>query len=120
VTDAQLIADIAAGYDAVLMGADKWAQVIDPAWYASTLARDEAVARLPRVLVAARPPFSASDVELLELPPSLLAVSSTAARQGHREFMSEEAASFDQETGAWSDPDRYARFVAEPPGTLER
>ena len=33
VTDAQLIADIAAGYDVVVMGADKWAQVNDPAWY---------------------------------------------------------------------------------------
>ena len=33
VTDAQLIADVAAGYDVVVMGADKWAQVNDPAWY---------------------------------------------------------------------------------------
>src|SRR5262245_66145334 len=33
VTDARLIADIAAGYDAVVLGADKWAQVLDPAWY---------------------------------------------------------------------------------------
>src|SRR5438876_684303 len=33
VTDAQLITDIAADYDVVVMGADKWAQVRDPAWY---------------------------------------------------------------------------------------
>ncbi|HTK15294.1 MAG TPA: hypothetical protein VL769_02790, partial [Acidimicrobiia bacterium] len=55
VTDAQLIADIAAGYDAVVMGADKWEQVRDPAWYANDpAARDAALARLPRVLVAPR------------------------------------------------------------------
>ena len=30
ITDAQLIAEIAAGYDVVVMGADKWAQVRDP------------------------------------------------------------------------------------------
>ena len=57
-TDAQLITDIAAGYDVVVMGADKWAQVRDPAWYdGSTAARDAALARLARVLVAPRPGF---------------------------------------------------------------
>ena len=55
VTEARLIADIAARYDVVVLGADKWAQVLDPAWYGgSTEARDEALARLPRVLVAPR------------------------------------------------------------------
>ena len=34
-TDAQLLADVAAGYDVVILGADKWAQVIDPSWYGS-------------------------------------------------------------------------------------
>ena len=33
VTEAQLITDIADGYDIVVMGADKWHQVNDPAWY---------------------------------------------------------------------------------------
>ena len=33
ITDAQLITDIARAYDAVVMGADKWRQVNDPAWY---------------------------------------------------------------------------------------
>ena len=33
VTDAQLIVDIARDYDVVVMGADKWAQVRDAAWY---------------------------------------------------------------------------------------
>ena len=61
VTDAQLVADIAAGYDAVIMGADKWAQVCDPAWYGNDpAARDEALARLPRVLVAPSAPSAPS------------------------------------------------------------
>ena len=42
VTEQQLIADIATGYDVVVMGADKWAQVNDPAWY-----RDDEAAAMP-------------------------------------------------------------------------
>jgi predicted RNA-binding protein with PIN domain len=88
VTDAQLIADIAAGYDAVIMGADKWAQVRDPAWYGDDpIARDDALARLPRVLVAPRPGFTVDDAEVLELPEGLEDVSSTAARAGDHHFI---------------------------------
>ena len=88
VTDAQLIADIAAGYDAVIMGADKWAQVRDPAWYGDDpAARDDALARLPRVLVAPRPGFTIVDAEVLELPEGLEHVSSTAARLGSHHFV---------------------------------
>ncbi len=48
VTERQLIAEVAAGYDAVVVGVDKWLQIIDPGWYeGSVVARDEAVARLP-------------------------------------------------------------------------
>ena len=43
-TDQQLIADVSAGYDAVIVGADKWAQILDPVWYDSLDARDAAVA----------------------------------------------------------------------------
>ena len=47
-----------AGYDVVIIGADKWAQVVDPAWYGGSVdARDAAVARLPRVLVGPGTPF---------------------------------------------------------------
>ena len=61
------------GYDAVVVGVDKWLQIVDPAWYGgSVAARDQAVARLPRVLVVARPPDP-----LPELPPG-------ARRAGHR------------------------------------
>ena len=67
VTDARLITDIARGYDVVVMGADKWAQVRDPAWYGDDAdARDAAVAALPRVLVAPRPGFETDGAELLD------------------------------------------------------
>ncbi len=88
VTPASLIADIAAesAADAVIVGRDKWAQILDPAWYGGSIAaRDDAVARLPRVLVAAR---AGTDVTghpravLLEVDPVHLEVSSTRARAG--------------------------------------
>ena len=84
VTGARLIAEMAAGYDAVVMGADKWAQVNDPAWYGdSPAARDTAVAGLPRVLVAPRAGDHPRGVELLEVPTDLHAVNATAVRAGH-------------------------------------
>lgn len=50
---------------AVVVGTDKWAQVLGPGWYGSEAARDEALARLPLVLLAPRAgagPASRSDV----------------------------------------------------------
>jgi nicotinic acid mononucleotide adenylyltransferase/predicted RNA-binding protein with PIN domain len=83
VTDALLIADIAAGYDVVVMGADKWAQVRDPAWYGADVdARDAALAALPRVLVAPRPGFDTDGAEVLAVDPTVAGVSSTRARAG--------------------------------------
>ena len=55
VTEHQLIADIAGGYDVVVMGADKWAQVNDLAWYPDHAARDAALAALPALALAPRP-----------------------------------------------------------------
>ena len=50
------------------MGADKWAQVHDPAWYGvDAAARDAALAALPRVLVAPRPGFDVDGAEVLEV-----------------------------------------------------
>lgn len=88
VTDEQLLADIAAGYDALVLGADKWAQVIDPSFYdGSAAARDEAVARLPRLIVAPRPPFDVPiGAVVLELPEWLAGVSSTEVRRGRVEW----------------------------------
>ena len=94
VTRHRLIADIAQGYDAVVMGADKWRQVIDPAWYGDESERDAAIARLPRVLVAPRgddvpeldgPARLPGGVELLDVHPSHRHVSASAVRAGHPE-----------------------------------
>ncbi len=111
-TDAQLLADVAAGYDALVVGADKWAQIVDDSWYESPRARDDAVRRLPRVLVAPRPPFPLPEPEpprlqVLDVVAAHAAVSSTEARGGRMDWMLPEAARFDEETGAWSDPSRY-------------
>ena len=79
----RLVADLAQGYDAVVMGADKWRQVIDPAWYGDDpAARDAAVARLPRVLVAPRADDRPEGVELLDVHPDHLHVRASAIRDG--------------------------------------
>jgi hypothetical protein len=102
-TEAQLLVDVAAGYDALILGADKWAQIADPAWYGgSPTARDEALARLPPVLVAPRPPFPLpSSARVLDLDETHHAVSSTAVRAGRRDWMLPEAADFARRSGLW-------------------
>jgi hypothetical protein len=118
VTDHRLIADLAAGYDVVVLGADKWRQVHDPAWYGgSTDARDAAVARLPRVLVAPRAGDHPPGVELLPVDEAHHHVSATAIRAGDpgaMAWMLPEAAAFDARTGAWSDPGRYEPGLGGP------
>ena len=111
VTEAQLITDIADGYDIVVMGADKWHQVNDPGWYNNDVeARDRAVNRLPTVALVPRPPHVIPAELQLPVPDDLLEISSTAARAGHTEWMTVAAAQFDAETGAWTDPARYQRW----------
>jgi hypothetical protein len=110
VTDHRLIADMVAGYDRVVLGADKWAQVLDPAWYGgSDEARDAALERLPPVVVVPRPDYPCPDAEVLAIDADLTVVSSSAARAGSVEWMAPEAAAFDRRTGAWTDPERYRR-----------
>ncbi|HET6953399.1 MAG TPA: hypothetical protein VFI47_23675 [Acidimicrobiales bacterium] len=86
VTDARLIVDAAADYDVVVMGADKWAQVLDPDWYGSVAARDEGLDRLPRVLVAPRAgcplDLAGRDAEVLAVAGDVAEVSATAVRSG--------------------------------------
>jgi predicted RNA-binding protein with PIN domain len=92
VTDARLIADIAAGYDVVVMGADKWAQVRDPAWYGGDpSACDAALAALPRVLVARRPGFDIVGAEALDVDEGITHVSSTRARSGEHHLVAPDA-----------------------------
>lgn len=99
----RLIVDVAAGYDAVVLGADKWRQVVDPAWYGDDpTVRDRAVAALPLVVVAARgdddlPDLhgdldrgfdrrrGAGSVIRVTVDPALRAVNASAVRAGRPE-----------------------------------
>jgi len=111
VTEAQMIVDIAQGYDVVIMGADKWAQVNDVAWYQDVEARDHALSRLPIVALAPRPPHPIPPHHALPLPEDLFEISSSAVRAGRVEWMTDAAARFDRATGAWTDHDRYRRWL---------
>ncbi|MEM7092537.1 MAG: hypothetical protein AAF567_06015 [Actinomycetota bacterium] len=103
VTEAQLIADIAEGYDAVILGGDKWAQIIDPVFYEDEAARDAAVARLPQVVGPNRPgaPPLPDTAVLLELPARLHDVSSSAARAGNPQWMTPPARKTAEARGIW-------------------
>lgn len=90
----RLIVDLAAGYDAVIVGADKWRQIVDPVWYGGAGERDRALARLPLVLIAPRgdddladldPPSLGVRLRVLELDARFRSVSSTAIREGRGE-----------------------------------
>ena len=112
VTGHRLLVDIASGYDVLVMGADKWAQVNDPAWYDSPEARDAALADLPAVAVAPRPGFPVPEgVVRLDVEVAHGEVSSTAVRSGAHDWMAPEAAELATATGAWIDPARYARWL---------
>ena len=115
VTDAQLLADISVGFDVIVMGADKWHQIHDPVFYdGDPSRRDAAIAALPTVAIAARPPFDCPAELALELPVWVAEVSSTAARTVDPSLMAGPAARFDSATGAWTDPARYEAWLTEP------
>jgi hypothetical protein len=90
VTDSLHLADIATGYDVLVLGADKWQQVLDPQFYESVAHRDHAVRRLPHLAVAPRGdlPLPAG-CEVLAV--DLADVSSTAARAGRLDLVAPEA-----------------------------
>lgn len=88
-TAARLLADIAHGYDVLVVGADKWHQLQDPAYYGGEAARDAALARLPRLAVAPRAGVALPDdpaVHVLSPPDQVRAVSSTAVRAGRADW----------------------------------
>ena len=86
VTDARLIADVCDGYDLVVMGADKWAQVLDPSYHPDEGTWRESLARLPLVAVARRGDLAIEgDVILLDV--DLPDVSSTAVREGRTDWL---------------------------------
>lgn len=114
VTDAQLLADISAGFDVIVMGADKWHQIQDPVFYGDDSARrDAAMAALPTVAIAARPPHDCPAEMTLALPQWVGEVSSTAARATDPSLMVPQAARFDIATGAWTDPQRYETWLSQ-------
>jgi len=115
VTNAQLLVDIADGYDVLVMGADKWHQIQDPVFYDdNAAARDAAMAALPTVAVAPRPPLEVPDEILLDVPDELADMSSSAARDGMHHWMHPRALAFDIQTGAWTDQQRYLNDLADP------
>ncbi len=97
VTELQLVSDIAEPYDVVIVGADKWAQLHDPAYHPSPEAHAEALAKLPTPLVVPRPPWSVPDEHRLDVTLHLTEVSATAVREGRKDWMAPEA----REIGAW-------------------
>ena len=113
-TEHRLLADIATGYDVVIMGADKWHQIHELQWYDDDPAvRDATLARLPEAAVAPRPPLEVPAEVALDLPAEIVTdVSSSAARQGALELMAPAARRFAERTGAWIDPARYERWLA--------
>ena len=114
ITDARLRADIACDYDVLVMGADKWAQVNDPAYYGDDpAARDAALAALPALAIAPRPPFTVPPEHSLIVDAAHVVVSSSEARAGSTEWMAPAARAFDRRTGAWSDPARYEQWLRD-------
>ena len=102
VTTARLMADVADGFDAVVLGADKLAQVLDPTWYhedpaLQVAARDTALRRLPTVAVAPRTgqPLdglvdaargAGLDLVVLDVADHLHEVSASAVRAGRLDW----------------------------------
>ncbi len=114
VTEAQLLVDVAHGYDVVIMGADKWHQIQELGWYDDADHRDASMALLPEVAVAPRRPLHVPAEIGLALPTHVIdGISSTDARAGRLDLMADAARRFAERTGAWIDDDRYDRFVTE-------
>lgn len=101
VTRHQLLADVAAGFDLLVVGADKWQQIHDPVWYGrDPAARDAAIARLPPMAVVPREGIEVPEHLVLHVPDAD-GVSSTRARSGDVHLMTPAARSYAERTGAW-------------------
>jgi len=96
VTEDQLLSDIAVGFDVLIMGADKWAQINQVEWYATVDERDAAIAALPELAIAPRPPHPVPDALSVRFENNER-VSSTAARAGAHHLMLPQA----RASGLW-------------------
>ncbi len=97
-TEHGLLADVAKGYGLIVMGADKWAQVLDPSWYGGIEARNEALRRLPKIALGPRPPWPVPgddpaaavpdglEVVILDVDETHGPVSATEVRAGRTEW----------------------------------
>ena len=101
VTHHQLLVDVAAGFDLLIVGADKWHQIHDPIWYGDDpVARDEAIAQLPDVVVVPRDGVEIPADLALHVPEAA-GVSSTLARDGAHHLMTPAARAYAMLNGAW-------------------
>ncbi|HUF83892.1 MAG TPA: hypothetical protein VMQ81_04780 [Acidimicrobiia bacterium] len=89
-TEHQLLADISAGYDLLVIGADKWLQLHDPRFYGdSPAAMRAALDRLPPLAVAPRADIALPERDVatvLAVDPTHHHVSSTAVRDGRLDW----------------------------------
>lgn len=86
VSEHRLIADVAAGYHAVVLGADKWAQVLDPSYHPTEAEWRASLDRLPPVVAVARRGADPIEGDVLVLEVDLGEVSSSAVRAGREEW----------------------------------
>ena len=100
-TSKQLIADIADGYDLVVLGADKWAQLQDLAFYENEAHMRDCLNRLPALAVAPRNGIQVPKEILLKVSDEINLISSSAVRRGKLEWMTEEAKKYAKANNCW-------------------
>lgn len=97
VTEAQLLVDIAGGYDVLVVGADKWHQLHDVRFYGDSVdARDDALARLPELAIVPRAGVGLPEhlaPNLLDVPAEIREVSSSGVRAGRDDWRARGGAS---------------------------
>ena len=100
-TRKQLIADIAEGYDLVILGADKWAQLHDLSFYKDKEHMAQCLRRLPKLAVAPRNGIAVPQEILLTVPEEINSISSSQVRRGKFEWMTKEAYEIGKDRGFW-------------------
>ncbi len=117
VTEKQLLSDMSQGYDLLVLGGDKWAQIQELRWYADGQDRERALSMLPAITIAARSNINIPEELRLEVAQEHVQnISSTAARAGRHHMMTEAALAFAKETGAWVDTSRYEQWSRQDRG----